>query len=324
MIERRTEMKRNQKPGTWLRIIVLPQRLTRSIRFLPILFSKPVLYPVSVINAIWIVTMLIQYNPKRATELYLSLSAYQIVWWLFGIAIISFFHEIGHISALLHCGGTPGGVGLSICFFLPRGWSELKGIDSLPAAERVYVDLGGIYFQLILTEAVFLVNILLLQNQVLTAICTASVHMALINLIPNQGLDGYWVVKDLFGSEDISANARALFIKSKVKTEKHGQKEILITAVLLIARNIALIYLLTLIMFILIAAGKIVVRDLLAAYRNMVSRPVSLTYVIILQFLSTRLGSLAFLIVAMQNVVSSIIQMTSGKARRPSGEKNAC
>ncbi len=324
MLERRTEMKTNQKPGTWLRIIVLSQRLTRNLRFLPILFSKPVLYPVSAINAIWIVTMLIQYNPKRATELYLSLSAYQIVWWLFGIAIISFFHEIGHISALLHCGGTPGGVGLSIRFFLPRGWSELKGIDSLPAVERVYVDLGGIYFQLILTEAVFLVNAVWLQNQVLASICTASVHMALINLIPNQGSDGYWVVKDLFGIEDISANARALLSKLKLKTEKHGQKETLITAVLLTARNIALIYLLTLLLLVSIAAGKTLALDLLAAYRYTVSRPVSLTYEIILHFLSRRLGALAFLIVAMQNVVSSIIQMTSGKARRPSGEKNAC
>ena len=324
MIERRTEMKRNQKPGTWLRIIVLPQRLTRSIRILPILFSKPVFYPVSVINAIWIVTMLIQYNPQKATEIYLRLTAYQIVWWLFGIAIISFFHEIGHISALLHCGGTPGGVGLSVRFFLPRGWSELKGIDSLPATVRVYVDLGGIYFQLILTEAVFLVNILWLQNQVLTAICTASVHMALINLIPNQGSDGYWVVKDLFGIDDISANARALFIKSNVKTEKHGQKEILITAVLLTARNIALIYLLTLLLFVSIAAGKTLALDLAAAYRNMVNGPVSLTYKTILQYLSRRLGCIAFLTVALQNNISSILQMTRGKARRPSGEKNAC
>lgn len=324
MIERRTEMKRNQKPGTWLRIIVLSQRLTRNLRILPILFSKPVFYPVSAINAIWIVTMLIQYNPKRATELYLSLSAYQILWWLFGIAIISFFHEIGHISALLHCGGTPGGVGLSIRFFLPRGWSELKGINSLPATERVYVDLGGIYFQLILTEAVFLVNAVWLQNQVLAAICTASVHMALINLIPNQGSDGYWVVKDLFGIEDISAKARALLRKSKVKTEKHGQKETLITGILLIARNIALIYLLTLILFISIAAGKIIALDLLAAYRNMVNCPVSLPHETILQYLSRRLGCIAFLIVALQNNISSILQMTRGKARRPSGEKNAC
>lgn len=324
MIERRTEMKRNQKPGTWLRIIVLPQRLTMSIRILPILFSKPVFYPVSVINAICIVTMLIQYNPQKATELYLRLTAYQIVWWLFGIAIISFFHEIGHISALLHCGGTPGGVGLSIRFFLPRGWSELKGIDSLPAVERVYVDLGGIYFQLILTEAVFLVNAVWLQNQVLTAICTASVHMALINLIPNQGSDGYWVVKDLFGIEDISANARALFIKSRVITEKCGQKEILITAVLLIARNIALIYLLILLLFVSIAAGKTLALDLAAAYRNMVNGPVSLTYKTILQYLSRRLGCIAFLTVALQNNISSILQMTRGKARRPSGEKNAC
>ena len=324
MIERRTEMKRNQKPGTWLRIIVLPQRLTMSIRILPILFSKPVFYPVSVINAICIVTMLIQYNPQKATELYLRLTAYQIVWWLFGIAIISFFHEIGHISALLHCGGTPGGVGLSVRFFLPRGWSELKGIDSLPADVRVYVDLGGIYFQLILTEAVFLVNAVWLQNQVLTAICTASVHMALINLIPNQGSDGYWVVKDLFGIEDISANARALFSKSKVKTEKHRQKEIMITAVLLIARNIALIYLLILLLFVSIAAGKTLALDLAAAYRNMVNGPVSLTYKTILQYLSRRLGCIAFLTVALQNNISSILQMTRGKARRPSGEKNAC
>ena len=114
--------------------------------------------------------MLIQYNPIRATELYLCLSSHQFVWWLFGITFISFFHEIGHISGLLHYGGTPGGVGLSVRFFLPRGWSELKDIERLPAAERVFVDLGGIYFQLILTEAVFLVNAVWLRNQVLAVV----------------------------------------------------------------------------------------------------------------------------------------------------------
>ena len=315
-------MNRDQKTGTWLRIILLPQRMTGKLRVLPLLFSKPVFYPVSMFNAIWMVIMLIHYNPNRATELYLSLSLRQIIEWLFGLAIISFFHEIGHVSALLRCGGTPGGVGLSICCFLPRGWSELDDMGKLPSAERAYVDLGGIYFQLLLTEAVFIANTIWLRNQVITAICIASTQMALINLIPNKGSDGYWMIKDLFGIEDISARAKELFCKSNGQKEKHDQKEIQITVALLIIRNIALIYLFAFVVTVSAAAGKTLIRDLMAVFQSTDCLQEALTIDAIRQFLSRRLGCIAFLIVVTQNLISSILQISRGKAQKTSEKKS--
>jgi len=316
-------MNRDQKTGTWLRITLLSQRMTGKLQILPCLFSKPVFNPVSIFIAIWMVTMLIHYNPNITTELYLSLSLRQIIEWLFSLAIISFFHEIGHVSALLHCGGTPGGVGLSIRFFLPRGWSELKDVGRLLSAERVYVDLGGVYFQLLLTEAIFFVNTIWLQNKVITAICVASTQMALINLVPNKGSDGYWIIKDLFGIEDITEEAKALFSKSQGQTEKHDQKEILITAILLIIRNIALIYLFAFVVTVSAAAGKTLIRDLMAVFQSTDCLQEALTIDAIRQFLSRRLGCIAFLIFVTQNLISSILQISRGKAQKTSEQESA-
>lgn len=293
-----------QNKGTWLRVQLLPEKLTNRLPVLTHLFTKAVFRAASLISAVWLAAILILYCPRKAAAVYLSLTASQIGWWLIGIAVISLFHELGHVSALLYCGGKPGGIGLSIRFFLPKGWSELNGIEKLSSPERMYVDLGGIIFQLLLTESAFAVNALWLQNKVVTAVCVASAHMALINLIPNPGSDGYWLIKDCFGIEDITAKANKMFGNRSKQAEKRDWEEVRITVFLLITRNIALIYLLVLVVTVSAAAAGTVFQDLQTGLLS----SGRLTAVAVRRFLSRRLGSLAFLMITLQNAVSSVVQ----------------
>src|ERR1700743_3784194 len=57
------------------------------------------------------------------------------------------FHELGHSSALLNAGGSPGGIGIGMFLLMPVFFANVSQIWILPKKSRIIVDLGGIYFQ---------------------------------------------------------------------------------------------------------------------------------------------------------------------------------
>ena len=201
--------------------------------------------------------MLIIYNPAKIATVYIELNAFQVVQWVIGVAVIALIHECGHASAILHCCGNPGGVGISMRFLLPRGWSEVNEVWRLTEKERLLVDIGGIYIQLLFSAGLFVINCFSGNSPVLLAICITSALMALINLTPNKGTDGYWMVKDAFGIEDLVRKAKDLFGGSSSMAVPNEKKEKTIVAILIVLRNAATVYLLVLILTVLISALKL-------------------------------------------------------------------
>ena len=300
----------DRKNGEWLRVQLVSEVTLRKIKFLPKLFSKPIFFSGTVLTLIWLLFMLIIYNPAKTAAVYIELNAIQVVQWLIGVAVIAFIHECGHASAILHCGENPGGVGISMRFLLPRGWSEVNEVWRLTEKERLLVDIGGIYIQLLFSAGLFVFNGLSGNNSVLLAICISSALMALINLTPNKGTDGYWMVKDAFGIEDLVQKAKDPFGRSSNQAVPSGKKEKTIVAILLVLRNAATVYLLVLILTVLISALKTA-----AAYFNTIagqSNPAA-----IIRILWNRLSCLVTATVALQNIIGSAVKNSRKKRLKP-------
>jgi putative peptide zinc metalloprotease protein len=68
---------------------------------------------------------------------------------LYGCSIL---HEFGHAAAGKRFGATPGDIGFGFYFIAPVFFSDLSDVWKLPPKERIIVNLGGIYFELIVAS----------------------------------------------------------------------------------------------------------------------------------------------------------------------------
>lgn len=114
--------------------------------------------------------------------------------------IFTFFHEIGHATAS-YCMGCPASnIGLGVYIFIPVFFTDVSKIWILPKKNRLIVNIGGIYFQL-------LINIILVMSYFITANPTAREWLSYLfasnliviisSLLPFFRNDGYWIISDL-------------------------------------------------------------------------------------------------------------------------------
>ena len=197
-------------------------------------------------------------------------------------------------------------------YLLPKGWSEINDVWRLSQTDCLYVDSGGVYFQTLLSLAGYVLNVTWLNSRVILTVCVTSALMTVINLIPNSGSDGYWLVKDAFGIEDVSQKAKSMFRQQSdgIQSIKPGEKKRMI--ILLITRNIALIYLLSVVVTVLAVAAMRLFLEI-SSFLGEISlfRPSMVS-----SFLSNNLSSMIVVTIVSQNVISSICQMLRGKKIR--------
>ena len=69
----------DRKNGEWLRVQLVSEVTLRKIKFLPKLFSKPIFFSGTVLTLIWLLFMLIIYNPAILDPRF-QRSGYNAVW----------------------------------------------------------------------------------------------------------------------------------------------------------------------------------------------------------------------------------------------------
>lgn len=116
--------------------------------------------------------------------------------------ISGLFHEIGHASACVKEGGRPGGVGVGLYFLFPSFHIDLNETWRLKRISRVKVDLGGLYFTLML-NSLLIITFLLRSTEVLAIFLFLNALILLFNLLPFLKTDTYWVITDLLGVSNL-------------------------------------------------------------------------------------------------------------------------
>lgn len=125
------------------------------------------------------------------------------------------FHELGHSSALLNAGGSPGGIGIGMFLLMPVFFANVSQIWILPKKSRMVVDLGGIYFQQI-AFIIFAIAAALTHSPSFHAACIAIDVMCMIAINPAFRFDGYWLLADWIAVPKLHATAQG-FLKDCVK-----------------------------------------------------------------------------------------------------------
>jgi putative peptide zinc metalloprotease protein len=129
-------------------------------------------------------------------------------WYLLGLVVLGILvHELGHASALVRFGGTSRGIGLGIYWGFPTFFADVTGAWVLPDRRKVVVDIAGLYFQLLYLGIVSAAGVAMGATLAL-GVVMATVPLMMHTLIPALKFDGYWVLNDFFGLNNLHRDIR--------------------------------------------------------------------------------------------------------------------
>ena len=122
--------------------------------------------------------------------------------------VTAFWHELGHAAALARSGLPPGRIGAGILFVVPVLFADVSAAVLLARRDRLRVDVAGMCFQLAAGGVMVAVAMsaarwapgLVLP---LRGAGVAALLAVIWSALPFIRADGYWVLCDVFGLQDL-------------------------------------------------------------------------------------------------------------------------
>lgn len=128
------------------------------------------------------------------------------------LILIMIIHELGHSSASKYYGIYPSDIGFGVYVFFPVFFANVTSIWLLSKYKRILVNIGGVYFQLLLNVFLIIFNYFSHTN-VLIAVISMNFFVAFYSLIPFLRNDGYWIYSDYFNLPNLSVKSRLYSLK---------------------------------------------------------------------------------------------------------------
>jgi len=125
------------------------------------------------------------------------------------LIVVVLIHEFGHAAAQLRYGLPAGAIGFHLYHYLPAFFANASASWKLKPSRRVVVDMGGVYFQAIITSVLYLIY-LKTQYLPLMIVVLTSDSLCLIAINPFLRFDGYWLLVDLLGVPNLQKRSAAL------------------------------------------------------------------------------------------------------------------
>ena len=163
------------------------------------------------------------------------------------IIIISYvsllLHEMGHVSAAYRYNVTVGEIGVGMYLFSPVFYVDVTNVWRLGKKERMVVDAGGIYFQLLTIIPVSVLSFITNDGQYVM-IGLSILLLSMTNFLPFLKLDGYWLLTDWLELDNLSQKAMGIvggLIKNPRKTVKNISAKYLWASLLYVVSTLAIL-----------------------------------------------------------------------------------
>jgi putative peptide zinc metalloprotease protein len=201
------EIERNPKQhrsGFLFRRPLIPKKMVSLIaNHLSVAFSKPIAY-----SLLALIVASVAIAPQH--DLRLSLDPTDLFWAYFLFIGSLIMHEFGHASACARYGAEPSDIGFTLYLIWPAFYSDVSAAWKLKRWERVVVDIGGVFFQLVIA-AVYVIIYTLTSWIPLKLSLLMIAASCLFTLNPVFKFDGYWVVADTLGVTNLSQQPIRIF-----------------------------------------------------------------------------------------------------------------
>ncbi len=188
----------------WLKFTIFPAGLVnRFLKGFHAFFYRTPFYVMTALGFLTYICIMLTNPPSNLSEEILKMSPNDLIQVFLLTFFQTFCHEIGHVSALMHFGKEAGEIGVGLYYIMPVAYSNVENSWELKRKERIIVDFGGIYFQMIIMTVLMAVNTFLLRSDIVLISCIASASTVMTNFSPVLRFDGYWIACDAFGVTDV-------------------------------------------------------------------------------------------------------------------------
>jgi putative peptide zinc metalloprotease protein len=219
----------NNKYIYFNKIIIGEGKFNYGYNFFKHLFSKPVFFTLLCLSISYTSYFFFASGFINASHLYYqtlkNFSIGHIVLFYISFLLIVLFHEIGHASASFFFKVVPKEIGAGLYFIMPVFYTNVTSIWTLNLRSRVVVNLGGIYFQLILNCIFITFFYFNIQFTFLLSIIVANTISLLSALNPFFRYDGFWIYSDCFNLPNLKKHALLFFIKPQYYWREQKRKE---------------------------------------------------------------------------------------------------
>jgi len=144
----------------------------------------------------------------NAWHLHYGLGSIILAYGLFVLSLAA--HELGHATAGHYFCAKPGDIGITFYLIYPAFYSDVTSSWCLSRRQRMVVDLGGCYFQLLFGASLLLVCAWTHWIALKLAF-EAIVYSCLFSMNPVFKCDGYWLLSDLLGVSNLDSQPKRLF-----------------------------------------------------------------------------------------------------------------
>jgi putative peptide zinc metalloprotease protein len=191
-----------------------------------VLFRPVILYCLLSLSVIALYFFYVKFNTVSIIE---NLSPEKVLIMYLVLIISLIFHEIGHASAARYFKLEPKEIGFGFYYIFPVYFSNVTQVWMLSPKNRVIVNLGGIYFQLIL-NLVFIASIYLFKDdnffEIISCVIKTNIIILLYSLLPFFRNDGYWIFSDIFNIHNLLKESDQLPIEV-IKAVRNKDKSII-------------------------------------------------------------------------------------------------
>lgn len=245
----------------WGRITIFPAKLIEKFNFLRILYDKKIFIALLSLVCLWLVSVFVNNEATNITRKLYDMNILDIIICYIYIVLIGLFHEIGHSVALMKNEQPPGRIGAAVYFIMPVLFSDVTRAYRLNKKNRILVDIGGIYFQGILSMLLSIINVFIWKNEILDMALTMTALQIIGNFNPFIKLDGYWIISDYFNTEDIRKLFLEVIGKGKHKS-KLSRAQLVILAIYGISFSLFMVYFIKMLITSLVMAITNIYNDL--------------------------------------------------------------
>jgi hypothetical protein len=188
----------DQLLGIRYRIPLLPYAVTAPVASaLQCLFWPPVMIAVTLLAVAGGIWLLLSADVYRSLQGLLFSPEQALLLFAIELACV-LFHELGHAAALRRAGARYGTIGAALYIIWPIFYTDVTHMYRLNRAQKLRVDLGGIYFQLVAT--VLLWGLYLATGWALLLLAMGFTLVTILDqFTPFLRFDGYFTIADIVG-----------------------------------------------------------------------------------------------------------------------------
>lgn len=148
---------------------------------------------------------------------------------VFGFYLVSLIiHELGHAAGTKAVGQRAKEIGFGFYLIFPVFYTDVTSVWNLRKRERIIVNIGGVYFQLII-NSISIIYVFVFPHSVVSdcihCLIFSNILVIIFSITPFFRNDGYWILSDYWNILNLQKKSDEYLIKAIINMKCKEKEE---------------------------------------------------------------------------------------------------